>query len=397
MSEAREQICIVGGGFGGLYTALRLNQFSWEDRPRPKITLIDRHDRFLFSPLLYELVTDELRSWEIAPSFSELLDDTPIHFHRGTVTGIDLEARKIKLDNSPELCFERLAIAVGGKASLDFVPGAREHALPFRTLEDAYRLKDRLRELERSSRDRIRIAIIGGGYSGVEIACKLADRLGERGKIRIIEKTDEILLASPKFNRETARKALEKRRVWVDLETSVEEIRADRLSMNYKGQVDEIPVDLVLWAVGPIVSDTIADLPLAKGTGQRIRVNEYLQAIDRPDIYVLGDAADSRDKEDKPYPATAQVALQQADYCAWNLHASLTGKPLLPFRYQPLGEMLALGVNEATISGSGIQLDGGAAYLTRRLVYLYRLPTVKHQVTVGVNWLTEPIFAAIGQ
>ena len=73
MSEHPSRICIVGGGFGGLYTALRLNQFPWNSHQAPEITLVDRNDRFLFVPLLYELITNELQAWEIAPSFEKLL------------------------------------------------------------------------------------------------------------------------------------------------------------------------------------------------------------------------------------------------------------------------------------------------------------------------------------
>ncbi|MEO1692640.1 MAG: NAD(P)/FAD-dependent oxidoreductase, partial [Cyanobacteria bacterium J06631_6] len=68
-----------------------------------------------------------------------------------------------------------------------------------------------------------------------------------------------------------------------------------------------------------------------------------------------------------------------------------TNRPLLPFRYQPLGEMMTLGTDNATINGLGLKLDGPAAYVARRLVYLYRLPTLKHQLTVGFNWITQPL------
>jgi NADH dehydrogenase len=94
---------------------------------------------------------------------------------------------------------------------------AKTHAIPFRSLEDAYRLRDRLKTLEQSDRDKIRVAIIGGGYSGVELACKLPIRLGERGRIRLIERNSDILALSTQFNRDTAKKALEKRLVWLDL------------------------------------------------------------------------------------------------------------------------------------------------------------------------------------
>jgi NADH dehydrogenase len=396
MTDSSTKICILGGGFGGLYTALRLSQLPWHDPHPPQITLIDKSDRFLFSPLLYELVTSELQSWEIAPPFSELLADTPINFQQGTVTAIDVNNHQITLDNQTDICYDRLVIALGGQSSLDFVPGARTHAIPFRSLEDAYRLQDRLKTLEKSNRDKIRVAIIGGGYSGVELACKIADRLGERGRIRLIEKNADILAFSSQFNRETAKKALEKRLVWLDLETTVAEIQTDSLSLDYKGQIDTIPVDLVLWTVSPIVSDLIANLPVAHNERKLLKVNQYLQTPENLSIYVIGDVADSRDWEDKPYPATAQVAIQQSDYCAWNIWASFHDKPALPFRYQPLGEMLTLGIDEATLSGLGLQLAGPLAHLTRRLVYLYRLPTLKHQIAVGLNWITQPLLSLIG-
>jgi NADH dehydrogenase len=94
-------------------------------------------------------------------------------------------------------------------------------------------------------------------------------------------------------------------------------------------------------------------------------------------------------------PATAQVAFQQSDYCAWNVWASLTDRPMLPFRYQPLGEMLSLGQDTAAIAGLGLKIDGTLGYLLRRLLYLYRLPTLKHQVTVGLSWITNPLLELI--
>jgi demethylphylloquinone reductase len=396
MTDSSPKICILGGGFGGLYTALRLSQLPWHDQNPPQITLIDKSDRFLFSPLLYELVTSELQSWEIAPPFSELLADTPINFQQGTVTAIDINNHKITLDNQTDICYDRLVIALGGQSSLDFVPGARTHAIPFRSLEDAYRLQDRLKTLEQSDRHKIRVAIIGGGYSGVELACKIADRLGERGRICLIEKNADILALSPQFNRETAEKALKKRLVLLNRETTVAEIQTDSLSLDYKGQIDTIPVDLVLWTVSPIISDLIANLPVAHNERKLLKVNQYLQIPENPSVYVIGDAADSRNWENQPYPATAQVAIQQSDYCAWNIWASFHDKPALPFRYQPLGEMLTLGIDEATLSGLGLQLAGPLAHLTRRLVYLYRLPTLKHQIAVGLNWITQPLLSLIG-
>jgi NADH dehydrogenase len=116
-----------------------------------------------------------------------------------------------------------------------------------------------------------------------------------------------------------------------------------------------------------------------------------LQVVDHPEIFALGDLADCRDAEGQQVPSTAQAAFQQADYTAWNIWASLTGRPLLPFRYQYLGEMMTLGTNNATFTGAGVKLDGSFAYLARRLAYLYRMPTLDHKLKVGFNWIARPL------
>lgn len=391
MSEQPTRICILGGGFGGLYTALRLSQLPWEKHQQPEIILVDQNDRFLFSPLLYELLTGELQTWEIAPPFEELLVNTGVRFTQATVAGINIDEHRVQLQDGPEFSYSRLVLALGGETPLDMAPGVAEYAIPFRTIADAYRLEERLRILEESDQDKIRIAIVGAGYSGVELACKLADRLGERGRIRLIELSDMILRTSTDFNRDAAHRALEDRKVWLDLETTVESIGSDTISLLYKGQVDTIPVDLVLWTVGTRVAPVVKSLPLKQSRRGQLTTTPMLQVIDYPEIFALGDLADCRDAEGQQVPNTAQAAFQQADYTAWNIWASLTGRPLLPFRYQQLGEVMTLGIDNATLTGLGIKLDGPFAYLARRLAYLYRMPTLNHKLKVGFNWMAQPL------
>ncbi|MBD2017181.1 NAD(P)/FAD-dependent oxidoreductase [Microcoleus sp. FACHB-53] len=391
MSEQPTRICILGGGFGGLYTALRLSQLPWEKPQRPEIILVDQNDRFLFTPLLYELLTGELQTWEIAPPYEELLVHTGVRFTQAAVDGINVEERQVQLHDGPEFAYDRLVLAMGGETPLDMAPGVTEYGLGFRTVADAYRLEERLRILEESDRDKIRVAIVGAGYSGVELACKLAERLGDRGRLRLIEMSDMILRTSTDFNRDAAHKALNDRSVWIDLETSVASIEPDAMSLLYKAQVDTIPVDLVLWTVGTRVAPVVRALSLKQSQRGQLTVTPTLQAIDHPEIFALGDLADCQDAEGQQVPNTAQAAFQQADYTAWNIWASLTGRPLLPFRYQHLGEMMTLGTDNATFTGLGIKLDGPLAYLTRRLAYLYRMPTLDHKLKVGLNWMAQPL------
>ncbi|MEQ9239142.1 NAD(P)/FAD-dependent oxidoreductase [Coleofasciculus sp. E2-BRE-01] len=391
MSDQTTRLCILGGGFGGLYTALRLSQLPWETSQQPEIILVDQSDRFVFMPLLYELLTGELQTWEIAPPFEELLANTGVRFTQATVMGIDSEQQRVQLQDGVEFAYDRLVLSLGGVTPMESVPGVAEHAIPFRAIADAYRLEERLRILEESDKEKIRVAVVGGGYSGVELACKLAERLGERGRIRLIEQGEMILKTSPEFNREASQNALNERKVWIDLDTSVDAISADTISLLYKGQVDTIPVDIVVWAVGTTVAPVVRSLPFKQNHRGQLMITPTLQVVDHPELYALGDLADCRDITGQQVPNTAQSAFQQADYAAWNIWASLTGRPLLPFRYQHLGEMMTLGTDNATLTGLGLKLDGVFAHLARRLAYLYRMPTLDHQLKVGLNWMAQPL------
>jgi NADH dehydrogenase len=302
---------------------------------------------------------------------------------------VDVEAKQVRFQGGETLTYDRLVLAVGGETPLDWVPGAKEFAIPFRTIADAYRLEERLRQVQ--SQDKVRIAIVGAGYSGVELACKLSDMLGSRSRIRIVEMTDQILRSSPAHNREAAQKALEARGVFLDLETTVESITQDSLSLLYKGSVDTIPVDIVLWTIGTRVAEIIKNLPLQRNSRGQLLITPTLQVVDHPHLFGVGDLADCKDAEGQQVPPTAQAAFQQADYAGWNIWASLTQRPLLPFRYHNLGEMMTLGISDATLTGMGLQLEGVPAHLIRRLAYLNRMPTLSHQVRVGLNWLTRPL------
>jgi demethylphylloquinone reductase len=383
-------ICILGGGFGGLYTALRLQQLDWGNIQR-KIILVDKSDRFVFTPLLYELLTGEMTAWEVAPTFQDLLQGTNIEFRQGTVESIDLTAQSVQVSGYEPINYDKLVLSLGGETPIGNTPGVAEHTIPFRNLHDVNRLEGRLRQLETSDAEKIRVAIVGAGFSGVELACKLADRLGDRGRVRLVELGTKILPAAIEFNQTAAQTALSARKVWIDLETSVKEVTATELAMEYREQVDRIPVDVVLWTVGNQVNPVVANLVFERNLRGQIKTLPTLQTVDRPEVYALGDLAEVIDGDGNKIPATAQSALQQADFVAWNIWSQTLHKPLLPFRYTNLGEMMALGSDSATLSGLGVQLDGTAAYLARRLVYLYRLPTLNHQIQVGLHWIGQPI------
>jgi NADH dehydrogenase len=375
------QIGIVGGGFGGLYTALHLSRLPW--RQRPEVVLLERNDRFVFSPLLYEVVTEELPEWEVAPEYMDLLRGTNVLFVQSEVTAVETDSQHLRLADGRRLNWDYLVLATGCETPLA-VPGAREYALPFRTLADARCLHQKLTELEQSQREKIRVCIVGGGASGIELACKLADRLGERGRVRILDRNRSLLMRGLPANREAAVKALDQRNVWRDLGTQVIEVRPDEIVLDYGQGTDTLPTDLVLWTVGNRAPQLLQDLDLPK-VGDRLHIEPTLRVAGQPTVFALGDGA----TDNTGQPATAQVAIQQAQYCAWNLWRAIAGQPLVDFRYVPLGEFLSLGKGVASLTTWG-NLHGAGAWadVVRRGAYLFRMPTPPHRARVGWTWLT---------
>jgi NADH dehydrogenase len=369
-----------------LYTALNLCQFPWTAANRPEIILLNDERHFLFSPLLYELITGEMQSWEIAPPYEELLADTPVRFQQARVRGVDLAQRWVEVE-SERITGDYLVLAVGGETQRPAIPGLKEYAYEFRTLADAERLRERLRL---TGTGVVRVAIVGAGPSGIELACKLADQLGNRGRVRLVDRGSEILKTFSPFARETAQKALEQRGIWLNLATTVTEITANSITLSYKDQLDVLPVDLVVWTAGIRTPQWVRDLPAQQDDQGRLVVHSTLQLPEYPQVLALGDVAACVDDQGQAIPRTAQAAFQQADYAAWNLWALATGRSLLPFKYFHLGEMLTLGTEDAAMSGLGIQLQGPLAYIARRLVYLWRLPTLKHRLQVGWHWIMTP-------
>eukprot|EP00850_Spirogloea_muscicola_P011301 SM000069S20738 [mRNA] locus=s69:614561:617671:- [translate_table: standard] len=451
-SAARPCICILGGGFGGLYTALRLSSLTWPSDKQPQVLLVDQCDRFVFKPLLYELLSREVDTWEIAPKFLDLLSGTGVNFIQDTVKSVTPSdhapqssgglphtgrAGTVRLGSGTEIIYDWLVLAMGAETRMSFVEGAKEHAVPFATLQDALRADEKLTELERL-RDRggiigpqIRVAIVGAGYSGVELACTVAERLGDRGEVQIIDPAKDICANSTVYNREAAKKILHARGVKLMLKYKVSAMRiAQRAESASRSRVTPtvlvlepveggtaggkdtqqppsltVEADLVLWTVG-----TRAALPSSSREGQKDQssfqpngrgqadTDDTLRVRQHPRVFAIGDVAGTMDASGQVLPATAQVAFQQADYVAWNLWAAINDRPLLPFRYQNLGEMMTLGTNQAAVSVGlieGLNFDGPFAHAARRIAYWYRLPTNDHKLKVGLSWLTKSAIDAL--
>lgn len=444
-----QNICILGGGFGGLNAALTLSSLPFPPlEEKPTITLIDCKDRFVFLPLLYELCVGDADVNEVAPTYRSLLQNTNIEFRQGTVQGIDIEKNVVHLlrsndqddscvasSASVKVSYDSLIVATGSHVNLDFIPGATGRAIPFYTIQDCYELRKILTLLDsipaKEFQRKLNVVIVGGGYSGVELALNLMERLkpiGRGVKVTMVHRGNDVLENASEYNQKTAKERLQSMGVNIMTRTSVMEVidpddgsdcddvpnnrlllqQQDRDNMwkeDWKSrsrvvvlekdskQQEILDADILLWTAGAMSSNVqkgILNSKLPRDSSGRIVVTKYMNAKGCDNVFALGDCSRVMN-EIHPYPATAAVAMQQAPFVAWNVYSHIMTarmkngtmdnnvqeniKPM-PFSLVNLGEMMTLGGQDATISSMGVvQLSGVAASVMRRLIYALRMPT----------------------
>lgn len=380
------RVVVVGGGFAGLTTALSLAH----KRSSVSVVLVDPQEHFLFTPLLYELLSGEVQAWQVAPKLEHLLAGHGIAFLQDRVTRINRQTRCLTTSSGRELSFDRLALACGGVLQSFGVAGVTDHAIGFRTIADLRRLQHLVQRLQTQPHPLQRLAVVGAGASGVELACKLADLLAGQALIELIEQGDNILAGSREFNRQQALAALQQRDVLVRCQSRVQMVAADHLTLLVQEQTETLPCAGVLWTAGLAVAPPLL-LPSALADSQgRLICQGNLQLAGEEAIFAAGDVAAVPDKKrQQSLPATAQVAMQQAPVLAHNILASLDGEPLQDFQWNDLGEMLSLGRGQAAITAKGFTMAGPTAAKLRKAAYLARMPGAGHRLAAAVGWLGE--------
>lgn len=399
MAERQAQILIVGGGFGGLFTALDLAGAG-------EVTLVSPEDHFLFTPMLYEYLSGEVEAWHIAPHYKELLDER-IRMIRGEVTDIDLDTREATLKGRErKIIYDVLVLAPGGITNYWNIEGAEEFALPFRRIAHADALRRRMVEaLDRvppdaapqDARRALTFAVVGAGASGVELSTKMADLLHDAFKRRalkgeprvmVVEMGSSVVPGMGEDIRALVEDALKESRVEVHTETRVMRVEKDGFTIGHAGEETKVEAAGVVWTAGVRVNPLIDKLSVEKDRRGLILVEPTLQVRGHKNVFALGDIAFFEDAT-PTLAGTAQLANQQASLLASNIKAHLDGRRLHARHFEELGEAISLGTENAAVLAGGKAFGGALARQARFALYTARLPTWQHRLKVGASWFFE--------
>ena len=381
MKSIKKPIVIVGAGFGGMSVALNLKLIN----PSLPLLVVDSESEFIFKPLMYEVLSEELSIWEAAPAFSDLFSNSGITFLRNCLTKIKFEENILEFRDNLKIGYEYLILCTGSISNTFSVKGANDHCYFFNNLNDLKKLKLTLQKIQNNSVNK-NLFIIGAGPSGIEIACKIKDIYNDKFNITIVERSNEILSKNKIFNREEAEKALKKRNINLHLNSTVKEITEQKISIFNDSGIQDLEQTLVIWTAGVKPNLPFIEEKLIHKDG-RILVNEKFQIDNFENSFAIGDISIIKGMED--LPLTAQVAMQEGNHLAKNMELLIQGKDLLPFKFKDNGEMISLGIGEASISALGLTLSGKLAFDARRLIYASKMPAIGKSLKSTASWLFQ--------
>ena len=412
MSNGKPRVVILGGGFGGMYAALEFEKALAKGADLD-VTLVNRDNFFLFTPMLHEVAASDLDITNIVSPVRKLL--RRVAFFHGDIESIDLGHKRVVLSHGHEehchsLPYDHLVLALGSTTNFFNLPGLAERALTMKSLDDAIFLRNRLianleeADFECSPFSRtplLNFVVAGGGFAGVETIAAMNDFLREavRSFPHLREEMLRIILVHPgkvilpelgeNLGAYAQRKLME-HKVEIRSNCKVTAV-TDREVMLSDGTT--ITTNTLVWTAGTCPNSLLDTLPCTKERG-RVLVNEYLEVQDWPGVWALGDCAVVPDrKTGEPHPPTAQHALREGKVAAQNVLAAIRGDRKKPFLFSTLGRLAPIGKRTGVANILGVNFSGFIAWWLWRTIYLLKLPRFEKKVLVALDWTLDLLFS----
>ena len=405
-------VVIVGGGFGGLYAARRLERRL--PRHSARILLVTDVNFLLYSPLLPGAAAGSLEPRHVVVPLRDHLDSTELRL--GRVTGLDAALGRLRYlrgdGREEELPYDQLILSLGSVSRVLPVPGLAEHGVGFKTLSEAIALRNRVllnleiaEELDHPDERRsyLTFMFVGAGYAGLEGIAELqdyvADAIERYPRCRIdgtrwilVEATDRVMQEIEPGLAEFATRELRGRGIEIRTGTLLESLDESSATLSTG---ETIPCRTVCWTAGVKPPPVLRELGLPLGGGGRIEVDRSLRVNGRENVWAIGDAAavpDPAHSYAQSCPPTAQHAIRQGRLAAENVAAALGHGQVKPFRYKTRGVFVDMGRHKAVANVAGVKLRGFPAWWAARTYHLAMMPGAGRKLRLVTDWTVGLFF-----
>lgn len=404
------RVLILGGGFGGLYAAL---EFEKRKDPRFEVTVVNRENFFLFTPMLHEIAASDLDLTNIVNPIRKMIRH--INFFCGDVDKIDIDKKRVTVSHGFErhahdLDYDHLVLALGSVTNFFNLPGVAERAVTMKSLGDAIQLRNRLiahleeadTECARAERSGLLTFVVaGGGFAGVETIASINDflrdalpfypNLKEEMLRFVLVHPGEFIL--PELGEKLGRyadKKLRERGIEIFSKAKVAGVQPNEIELSTG---ERITSSTLIWTAGASPNPTLGLVACAKERG-RIKVNANLEVEGVDGLWALGDCALVPDSATGGYcPPTAQHASREGKVLARNIIAGVDGKPKKPFSFKTLGQLAAIGRRTGVARILGVNFSGFLAWFLWRGIYWSKLPRTEKKIRVAIDWALDVFFS----
>lgn len=412
MSDRKTRILVLGGGFGGIYAVMELEKLLGRD-PNVEITLVNKDNYFVFTPMLHEVAASDLDMTHIVNPIRKLLSRAA--FFNGEVLEIDMQNKTVVVshgvdqDHPHRLEYDHLVLALGSVTNFFGTPGVEERAFTMKSLGDAIAVRNRIIDsMEEADfeccpnvrRRMMTFVVAGGGFAGVETIAAIHDFMVEALHNYPNLRADDVRMVLVHPGKVILPELSEKLGLYAQKKLAARgiEIRLGTKVKSFTGGVVEltdgtlIPSANLLWTAGSAPNPLLDGLPCVRERG-RVVVDEFLAVPGFPGVWSLGDCAQVPDKVTGGFcPPTAQHASREGKILARNIAATLRGGTMQPFVFKTLGQLASIGRRTGVANILGINFSGFVAWWLWRTIYLMKLPRFERKVRVALDWTLDLFF-----
>ncbi|WP_407936240.1 NAD(P)/FAD-dependent oxidoreductase [Litchfieldia alkalitelluris] len=382
-SVNKPKIIILGAGYGGLMTATRLQKALGVNEA--EITLINKNDYHYETTWLHEASAGTLHHDRARYKVEDVIDRSKVKFVKGTVVGINKEEKTVSLEEGT-YHYDYLVFALGAESETFGIKGLKEFAFSISNINAARQIREHIEyqfatyNTEAEKRDeRLTIVVGGAGFTGIEFLGELANRIPQlckeydvdHDKVRVIC-VEAAPTALPGFDPELVEYAvnhLTSKGIEFKIGTAIKEATETGIIVGKDDDVEEIKAGTVVWAAGVRGSSLIEAAGFEAMRG-RVKVSSTLLAPGHDDVFIIGDSSLVINEEiNRPYPPTAQIAMQQGETCAKNLTVLVRGQgELEDFTPDLKGTVCSLGEHDAIGVVFGKKVTGSTASFMKKMV-----------------------------
>jgi NADH dehydrogenase len=416
------RIVVVGGGYVGMYTALRLQKKL--RRGEAEVTVIDPQSHMTYQPFLPEAAAGSIEPRHVVVPLRKVLRNC--HHLTGRVTKIEHASREITVElaagHVSTLSYDVLIVAPGSVARVLPVPGLAECGIAFKTVGEAIYLRNHvLSRLDAASttidpmlrRRLLTFLVVGGGYAGIEALAELQDMARyatryyehvEPSDLRwvLVEAAGRIMPeVGPKMGLYTVERLMEAG-IEVFLDTRVKTMEGGHIVLDDGTEFD---TDTVVWTAGVKPNPMLDNTDLPRDERGRVVCTAELQVVGMPGVFSAGDCASvpdlSKDDPEAKTSPSAQHAVRQAKVLGDNIIAYLRARQLTQYKHSYAGSVASLGLYKGVAEIYGIKLRGVVAWFMHRTYHVSRMPTWNRRIRIVIDWSTALLFGrevvALGQ